>query len=99
MLSKNTIERMKRATVEQAQRIRELPGYEKAKRKFELEYQIASELAAARKGAGLTQAQIAAIMGTTQSVVSRIERGANISVETISRYAHACGRRLEVHVS
>ena len=62
-------------------------------------HQVASELAAARKEAGLTQAQIAAIMGTTQSVVSRIERGANISVETISRYAHACGKRLEVHVS
>lgn len=98
MLSRGTIERMKRATDEQAQRIRDLPGYEKVKREFDLEYQVASELAAARKEAGLTQAQVAAIMGTTQSVVSRIERGANISVETISRYAHACGKRLEVRV-
>ena len=99
MLNEDTIERMKEATGEQARRIRELPGYGEAKRKSDLEYRIALELATARKEAGLTQAQIAAIMGTTQSVVSRIERGANISVETISRYAHACGKRLEVHVS
>ena len=99
MLSKKTIEKMKQATEKQLAEIRQHPCYEGIKREFDLEYQVASELAAARKDAGLTQAQIAAIMGTTQSVVSRIERGANISVETISRYAHACGRRLEVHVS
>lgn len=90
---------MKKATQEQSESIRSLEGYEENKRRFDLEYQVASELATARKEAGLTQAQIAAIMGTTQSVVSRIERGANISVETISRYAHACGKRLDVHVS
>jgi len=32
-------------------------------------------------------------------VVSRIERGANISLETIARYADACGKRLELHVT
>jgi ribosome-binding protein aMBF1 (putative translation factor) len=97
-MDKQTIEHMRKTTEEQAQQIRALPGYDEFKREFNLEYQIASELATARQEAGLTQAQIAAIMGTTQSVVSRIERGANISVETISRYAHACGKRLEVHV-
>ena len=98
-MDKQTVEHMRQATEEQAREIRSLPGYGKVKREFDLEYQVASELAAARREAGLTQAQIAAIMGTTQSVVSRIERGANISVETIGRYAHACGKRLEVHVS
>jgi ribosome-binding protein aMBF1 (putative translation factor) len=90
---------MKQATAEQMAEIRQHPCYEEIKREFDLEYQVASELAAARKEAGLTQTQIAAIMGTTQSVISRIERGANISVETIGRYAHACGKRLEVHVT
>ena len=99
MLSKDTVGRMKRATEEQAKETRGLPGYDELKRKFELEYQVASELAAARKEAGLTQAEIAPRMGTTQSVVSRIERGANISLETIARYADACGKRLELHVT
>ncbi len=98
-MNKDTIERLKQATQEQAKRIRALPDYEESKRRFDIEYKLASELAAARKDAGLTQMQIAALMGTTQSVVSRIERGANISVETISRYAHACGKRLDIHVS
>ena len=98
-MSKDTIGRMRQATEEQADETRELPGYSEFKRTFDVEYQIASELAAARKEAGLTQAQIATRMGTTQSVVSRIERGANISVETIARYANACGKRLELHVT
>ncbi len=97
-MDKEKIEHLKKSTAEQARRIRALPGYVEFKKEFDLEYQVASELTAARKEAGLTQAQVAAIMATTQSVVSRIEHGANISVETISRYAHACGKRLEVHV-
>lgn len=99
MLNKNTVQRMAKATKSQAEGIREHPCYKDVKREFMLEYQIASELAAARKASGLTQAQIAAVMGTTQSVVSRIESGANVSVETIARYAQACGKKLEVHVS
>ena len=99
MLNKRTIEKMKQATDAQAERIRKLPCYQQVKDEFTLEYQVAAELADARKAAGLTQAQIAAIMGTTQSVVSRIESGANVSVETIGRYASACGKRLEIHVS
>jgi hypothetical protein len=33
-------------------------------------------------------------MKTTQSVVSRIESGANASLDTLNRYAAACGKRL-----
>jgi transcriptional regulator with XRE-family HTH domain len=67
-------------------------------REFSVEYEVARELAEARRGAGLTQTEIAALMGTTQSVVSRIESGANVSVETVARYAAACGRRLQVRI-
>ena len=44
--------------------------------RFEVEYESPRELAEARKDADLTEAEIAALMGTTQSVVSRIESGA-----------------------
>jgi len=37
-------------------------------------------------------------MGTTQSVVSRIEHGGNVSVDTLVRYAKACGGRLQLKV-
>ena len=39
------------------------------------EFELARELIAARMRAGLTQGEVAARMGTTQSVVARIESG------------------------
>src|SRR5262245_25338739 len=45
-----------------------------------------------RTGAGLTQSTLAAALGTTQSVVSRWERGADSPrVETLVRILRACG--------
>ncbi len=82
----------------QAQSIRQLSCYPPVKRDFEIEYAVAAELAKARKAAGLTQNDVAQVMGTTQSVISRIERGANVSIETLERYVSACGRHLEVRV-
>ncbi len=49
-------------------------------------------IAAARTGAGLTQAALAAAIGTTQSVISRWERGADSPrVDTLVRILRACG--------
>ena len=43
-------------------------------------------------GAGLTQVALAAAIGTTQSVISRWERGADSPrVETLVRILRACG--------
>jgi transcriptional regulator with XRE-family HTH domain len=54
----------------------------------------------ARKRAGLTQAQLAERAGTTQSVISRLERGATTpSMETISGLVRACGFDLEVRLA
>ncbi len=82
----------------QAEAIRTRPEYARVKNEFELEYEVALELAKARKTAGMTQAEVANAMGTTQSVISRIERGANVSIETLERYVAACGRHLEIRV-
>ena len=97
-MNRGTIKRMKVATATQAAAIRKQPCYEAVSQEFSVEYEIARELADARRDAGLSQGQIAALMGTTQSVVSRIESGANVSMETVARYAAACGRRLEVRI-
>jgi transcriptional regulator with XRE-family HTH domain len=51
----------------------------------------------ARHAAGLTQAQLAERMGTTQSAVARLESpGANPRVENLERALLAAGHRLEI---
>lgn len=58
------------------------------------EFSLARELIAARVRAGLTQAELAARMDTTQSVVARLESGAQLpSVKTLLRFAKATGAR------
>ena len=50
----------------------------------------------ARAAAGLTQAEVARRMGTSQPVVARLERpGANPRFATLDRALRATGRRLE----
>jgi DNA-binding XRE family transcriptional regulator len=61
------------------------------------EFALARSLIEARGKAGLTQAQVAKRMGTTQSVVARIESGRNPpNLKTLEKYARAVGRRIEV---
>ena len=58
------------------------------------EFDLARELIAARLRAGLTQAEVAARMGTTQSVVARLESGAQMpSVNTLLKFAKATRSR------
>jgi ribosome-binding protein aMBF1 (putative translation factor) len=58
------------------------------------EFDLARELIAARVRAGLTQAEVAERMGTTQSVVARLESGAQMpSVNTLLKFAKATGSR------
>ena len=58
------------------------------------EFDLARELIAARVSAGLTQAEVAARMGTTQSVVARLESGAQMpSVNTLLKFAKATRSR------
>jgi predicted transcriptional regulator len=67
-----------------------LPGFkEMAQRRREL----TRALTAQRVSLGLTQTDVAARMGTSQSAVARIEAGAlDVRMSTIERYADAVGR-------
>jgi DNA-binding XRE family transcriptional regulator len=69
------------------------PKVRKAYTQMAPEFEIARELIAARARAGLTQAQVASRMGTTQSVVARLEGGRLPSIRTLARYAKATGAR------
>ncbi|AMP16342.1 helix-turn-helix family protein [Collimonas pratensis] len=67
------------------------------------EFAILDEILAARKAAGLTQAQIAERMGTKAPAVARLESSLasgkhSPSINTLRKYAAALGKRLEVHL-
>lgn len=56
---------------------------------------VLRELTQARIDQGLSQTIVAARMGSSQSVVARIERGdRDVRLSTLSRYAAAVGRRV-----
>ena len=65
------------------------------------EYLLLDEFLKARSKQGLTQAQVAEKIGTTQSAVARMESGKgkhSPSFATLSKYAEALGCRLEVRL-
>ena len=61
------------------------------------EFELARCLIAARSRAQLTQAELAARMNTTQSVVARLESGrSHPSTKTLQKVAKATGNRLRI---
>jgi DNA-binding XRE family transcriptional regulator len=63
------------------------------------EFNMAHELIAARARAGMTQSDVAALMGTTQSAIARLEGGNRApSLRTVQRYAKAVGARAVVRI-
>jgi ribosome-binding protein aMBF1 (putative translation factor) len=64
------------------------------------QFEIAAELLRARLRAGLSQAELAVRMGTSQSAVARLESGDTLpSTKTLLRYAQATGCRVRVKLS
>lgn len=58
-------------------------------------YALVGAMVDARHEAGLTQEQLATRMGTTQSVVARLENAHHMpSLDLVTRYAAALGRRV-----
>ena len=64
-----------------------------------LNAQIAQEIYALRTRAGLTQKQLAELVGTTDSVISRLEDAdyTGHSLKMLQRISAALHRRLEIH--
>ena len=75
-----------------------------AKAEFEKlrdEFALLDEFLKARASQGLTQAQVAQKIGTTQSAVARMESGSgkhSPSLATLTKYADALGCKLEIRL-
>jgi predicted transcriptional regulator len=60
---------------------------------------LADDLVARRAAAGLSQTEVAARMGTSQSAVARLESGdADVRLSTLERYAAAIDHQLEFRI-
>ena len=62
-------------------------------------FAVVGEMIEARLAAGLTQAGIAVRMGTTQSVVARLENARHMpTFDMVARYAAAIDRRIDIRL-
>ena len=64
------------------------------------EFEISAELVRARLRAGLSQADLAVRMGTSQSTIARLESGHTLpSTKTLLRFAKATGSKVYLRLS
>jgi ribosome-binding protein aMBF1 (putative translation factor) len=74
-----------------------LPGFREMaiRRMSDDRRRLVGELAGQRRAAGLSQTEVAARMGTSQSAVARLEAGeADVRASTLERYAAAIGSQI-----
>jgi len=65
------------------------PEFQKAWKETEPEYELTRQIIALRLRKGLTQRELARRIGTTQSVIARIESGGqNLSIRTLTKLAN-----------
>lgn len=77
--------------------MKEDPEYRREYDALEEEFALIEALMLARAHSGLTQAQVAERMNTTQAVIARLEGGkSKPSTRTLERYAKATGTRLRI---
>jgi transcriptional regulator with XRE-family HTH domain len=73
------------------------PAYRKEYEGMEEEFALMAAVAKARTRSGLSQAELAKRMKTTQSTIARLESGRGMpSTRTLGRFAKATGHRLKI---
>ena len=74
------------------------PEFKKAWDDLSPEFQILKAMIKAREKAGMSQTELARRLGTKQSVISRLERGAfsKATLETIKKVADVLDKRLVI---
>ena len=75
-----------------AKRTARSPGFPRLVEEAELRRKAAKQLAVQREKQGMSQTFVAAMMGTSASVVSKLEAGADVKISTLMRYCQAIGK-------
>ena len=80
-----------------------LPGFREMAQRAEVmtgqRRLLIMQLAERRRASGLSQTQVAACMGTSQSAVARLESAeVDMRASTLERYAAAMGVRITLHM-
>jgi predicted transcriptional regulator len=79
--------------VEDKRHVSVFPGF---RQMAERRHALSGQLTALRHQVGLSQAEVAQRMGTSQSAVARFEAGdLDVRLSTVERYASAVGGKLE----
>ena len=75
------------------------PQFQQEWDNLELRYAIIKQLVKLRNSYNLSQTQLAKKIGTTQSVISRIENGSvNIGIDFLEKVAKAFNKKVELHI-
>lgn len=80
------------------ERTRRNPAFPDLIREADARRKLARRLAALREKRSLSQTVVAARMGTSASVVSKLEAGGDVKLSTLQRYCAAIGEKLPVAV-
>ncbi|MEN9799301.1 MAG: hypothetical protein RL653_2997 [Pseudomonadota bacterium] len=75
-----------------AERTRRDPDFPRRVDEALIRRKAARKLSAQREKAGLSQTVVAARMGTSASVVSKLEAGGDVRISTLVRYCQAVGQ-------
>lgn len=74
------------------------PGAAKRLAEIEDELRLAAGLTSLREQAGLSQRELAHLIGVSQPRVAAIERSRNVTIHVLEQYVRAVGGKLEVTV-
>lgn len=75
------------------------PGFKREFQAAREELALAEQIARAREKAGLSQERLGQTIGTTQSVISRIEHGGqNLTLAMLYKIAEALHRSVYIHL-
>jgi len=92
---------MRKSLKEFKKRALERPEIRREYDRLAEEFSFLDQILEARAEAGLTQAEVAARLGTSQSAIARLESPSgrhSPSIATLQKYASALGYRLEVRL-
>lgn len=78
-------------------KVLEAPGAAERVAEIEEELRLAAGLTTLREQAGLSQRELAKLMGVSQPRVAAIERARNVTIDVLEQYIGAVGGTLEVN--